>query len=242
VYTLSDQMRGEDSQRGHCKARYSYEEGKRVAGWEDLQLAALCIGVGAYPGPSRLDNPVRDADALFEAINKFPDCRTAIVRDPTNNDAILVHLQNFLEELAALSSDQLPDVVMLVVASHGVQYESNVFIIPTQAKFNSKLDLKRTCVSHLTVLEYLNECFSDKARRCAGIWKELTFLLLMDMCRVPGQFDLTQTISEPEQNKAPGCWSICYSTWLRMAPKVHAARWFSDCSTKNLVFLHPVCR
>ena len=24
--------------------------------------------------------------------------------------------------------------------------------------------------------------------------------------------DLTDTISEPDQNKVPGCWSICYST------------------------------
>ncbi len=53
----------------------AYEEGERDAGWESLQLAALCIGVGAYSGPPRLENPVRDVDALFKAINKFPNCR-----------------------------------------------------------------------------------------------------------------------------------------------------------------------
>ncbi len=199
----------------HCKARNSYEEGKRDAGWEDLRLAALCIGVGAYPGPSRLDNPVRDADALFDAINKLPDCRAAIVRDPPDKNAILVHLQNFLGELAALSANQLPDVVMLVVASHGMQHESNVFIIPAQAKCDSKLNLERTCVSHLRVLEYLNECLDIKARRCAMSQnQELKFLLIMDMYRVPGEFEfpLTQTISEPKQKNAPRCWSICYST------------------------------
>ena len=37
-------------------------------------------------------------------------------------------------------------------------------------------------------------------------------MLIMDMCRVPGEFALTNTISEPDQNKAPECWSICYST------------------------------
>jgi hypothetical protein len=101
---------------------------------------------------------------------------------------------------------------MLVVASHGMQNESNVFIIPTQANCNDKLNLERTCVSHLTVLEYLNECLDDKARHASGIIKELIFLLIMDMCRVPGQISLTKPMSDPEQNKGPRCWSIRYST------------------------------
>ena len=190
----------------HCKARNPYEEGTRDAGWEYLRLAALCIGVGAYSGPSRLKNPVRDAFALFKAINKLTDCRAAIVRDPPDKSSIIDHLENFLDELAALSADKLPDVVMLVVASHGMQHESNVFIIPAQAKCNSKLSLKNNCLSHMTVLEYLNECLDVKTRRATGM-KDLKFVLIMDMCRVPGEFEfaLTQTISEPEHNNAPVC-------------------------------------
>ncbi len=60
----------------------TYEEGERDAGWVGLRLAALCIGVGAYD--SKLSNlgalnARRDAEALFEAINKCPNCRAAIV-------------------------------------------------------------------------------------------------------------------------------------------------------------------
>ena len=65
------------------RSKPPFEEGVRDAGWVGLRLAALCIGVGAaYPGLSKFDNPVKDAEALFEAINRCPDYRATIVRDP----------------------------------------------------------------------------------------------------------------------------------------------------------------
>ena len=70
--------------------RLRFEIGLREAGWSGLRLAALCIGVGAYSGSSRLDNPVQDAQALFEAINKFPDCRAAILRDPQDKSTMTI--------------------------------------------------------------------------------------------------------------------------------------------------------
>ena len=81
-----------------------------------------------------LDNPVRDATDLFEAINNCPDCRAAIVRDPPDKSTILDYLQNkFLKELVDVSAVKLPDVVALVVGGHGVQHDSNVFLIPARA-------------------------------------------------------------------------------------------------------------
>jgi hypothetical protein len=52
--------------------------------------------------------------------------------------------------------------------------------------------------------------FLDSSARKA--LKEVKFVLIMDMCRVPGEFSLKDKISDPDQDKAPGCWSICYST------------------------------
>ena len=188
----------------HCKARNSYEEGQRDAGWAGVRLAALCIGVGAYSELSRLDNPVRDATDLFEAINKCPDCRAAIVRDPPDKSTILDHLKgDFLKELAALPVDELPDVVMVVAAGHGMQHDSNVFLIPAKAKCDDKLDLEEKCLSHTRVLEYLREILDKPAREKV---KEVKFVLILDMCRNPGAFDLTGTISEPNIDNAPGCW------------------------------------
>jgi hypothetical protein len=190
-----------------CKARNSYEEGQRDAGWARLRLAALCIGVGAYSELSELENPVRDAEALFAAINNCPDCRAAIVRDPTDKSTILEHLKKFLSALAALPADKLPEVVVVVASGHGMQHDSNVFLIPAKAK----CDDKDQCLSHTKVLKCLREIL-DKRARDACPPKEVKFLLILDMCRDPGAFALTDTISEPDLNKAPGCWCICYST------------------------------
>ena len=131
------------SRNTFSRSKPPFEEGVRDAGWSGLRLAALCIGVGAYSGSSRLDNPVRDAEALFEAINKFPDCRAAILRDPKDRGTMTDHLcDEFLEKLKALSADKLPDVVALVLAGHGMQHESNVFLIPATAKCDSERKLK----------------------------------------------------------------------------------------------------
>jgi hypothetical protein len=129
--------------------RAPFEIGVRDAGWSGLRLTALCIGVGAYSGSSRLDNPVRDTD----------------------------HLQNkFLNEPAALSVDKLPEVVALVLARHGMQHESNVFLVPTKAKCNSKIHLEDNCLSHTRVLEYLHECLDE--RLVASYAQSLTTLVV----------------------------------------------------------------
>jgi hypothetical protein len=72
------------------------------------------------------------------------------------------------------------------------------------------MDLKNKCLSHIGVLEYLRK-YLDAPAREALTPKRVRFVLIMDMCRVPGPFASTDKI-EPDRNKAPGCWSICYST------------------------------
>jgi hypothetical protein len=157
-----------------------------------------------------LENPVRDATDLFEAINKCPDCRAAIVRDPPDRSTIINHLKNdFLKKLAALPANKLPDVVALVLGGHGMQHDSNVFLIPARAECDSEKKLKDNCLSHMTVLKCMLDDLDSLARQEL---KEVKFVLIMDMCRDPGAFDRTDTIGEPDQNKAPGRWCICYST------------------------------
>jgi hypothetical protein len=135
------------------RSKPTFEIGVRGAGWSGLRLAALCIGVGAYSGLSRLDNPVRDAEALFKAINNCPDCRAAILRDPQSKMTILEHLKRCLRELAALSADKLPEVVLLSLGGHGMQNGPKVFLIPTEAKF----DDEDQCLSHTKVLKCLRD-------------------------------------------------------------------------------------
>ena len=78
----------------------------------------MYVGVDAYPGlPGllRLDNLVSDAEAMFEKTHKCVNCRAAVVRNPSDPETILKHLRHdFLEPLAALPKEQMPDAVMLV--------------------------------------------------------------------------------------------------------------------------------
>ncbi len=112
------------SRNTFSRSKPPFEEGVRDAGWSGLRLAALCIGVGTYSGSLKLDNPVRDADTLFEKINKCPDCHADIVRDPQDRSTMADHVcDEFLEKLKSLSADKLPDVVALVLAGHGMQHE-----------------------------------------------------------------------------------------------------------------------
>jgi hypothetical protein len=174
------------------RSKPPFEEGVRDAGWVGLRLAALCIGVGAYSGSSRLDNPVRDAEALFETINNCPDCRAAILRDPDSKSTILEYFKKFLKELADLPAEKLPEVVMLLLGGHGMQHDSNVFLIPTKAKCDDEMDLEDKCLSHIRVLEYLRNLL-DATARDAHPPKEVKFVLILDMCRVPGKFQFAIT-------------------------------------------------
>ena len=90
---------------------------------------------------------------------------------------------------------------------------SNVFLIPARAKVDNKMDLKDKCLSHIRVLEYLRN-LPDATARDAHPLKEVKFVLILDMCWVPGKFEfaITDTISELDEKKAPGYWSMFYST------------------------------
>ena len=71
----------------------TFEAGARAEGWRGLRLAALCVGVGAYAKHATLDNSVRDAEAVYHAINACAGCRAAIIRDPPDKKTIRTHLR-----------------------------------------------------------------------------------------------------------------------------------------------------
>jgi hypothetical protein len=86
----------------HCKARNSYEEGQRDAGWAGLRLAALCIGVGAYSGSlPPLENPVRDATDLFEN-------QSGIFAPGVSLEQGIINACESVEKLSGVDMQQLP--------------------------------------------------------------------------------------------------------------------------------------
>ena len=126
----------------------TFEAGARAEGWRGLRLAALCVGVGAYAKHAKLDNTVRDAEAVYRAVNACPGCRAAIIRDPPDKKTIRKHLRAFLEELAPTGGNGAPpETVLLFVAGHGVQLGHHVYLIPTAASSDDETDLSEDCLS-----------------------------------------------------------------------------------------------
>ena len=56
--------------------------------WDNLRLAALCIGVQAYPGDAALGNTLRDVEAMYKEVNMLDGCRAAILKDPKSKNDI----------------------------------------------------------------------------------------------------------------------------------------------------------
>jgi hypothetical protein len=142
-------------------------EGESGDGCKGAKLAALCVGVSAYSEQSKLSwlgNAGRDAEAMFKKMKDCPNCRAAIMRDPKDKKTILHHLRrDFLDQLAALPEEEMPEAVMVIVAGHGKQDGQDVFLIPSDAKSDTREALETECLSHLTVLEEFNK-FADRTK------------------------------------------------------------------------------
>ena len=170
--------------------------------WDDLRVAALCIGVQAYKGRDALGNTVRDAEAIFDRINQLPRCRAAMLVDPKSSDEIYKAVrEQFLKPL----SRRPPELVIIFYAGHGFQVDSNLFLIPTGADYRDAAGCQNTCTSHLTVLKWLKEFLDDPAKdlRYSSDRPPVRFLLAFDMCRELLGAIASLVAAEPEQQSAP---------------------------------------
>ena len=189
----------------------TFAVGVRKAEWQGLRLAVLCIGVSAYASQHEyLDNAVRDAEAVYEAVNAIADCRAAIIRDPADKNVIRTHLRkHFLQPLA----ESPPEVVLIFVAGHGLQRGHNVYVIPSKASSEDATDLEEECLSHLKLFEWLKQFLDAPAKE---MLKRVKFVVIMDVCRVSVPFESSANISplsiDPEAGKAPEKLALCYST------------------------------
>ena len=181
--------------------------------WDNLRVAALCIGVKAYPGAAALSTTVKDAEAMCKEINMLDRCRAATLTDSKSRTDIYEAVRKqFLE----LLSSNPPEMVIIFYAGHGMEIDRNLFLMPTLAKYDDADDCKETCISHLEVLKWLKTYVDAKAMQLAYAFPRpaVRFLLILDMCRENFGSDSTQChkVSDPAQHDAPEFWSMCLST------------------------------
>jgi len=118
--------------------------------WDNLRVAALCIGVKAYPGSDALDTTVKDTKAMHKKINLLDQCRAAMILDPESRVEMYEKMRKrFLELLSSIP----PELVIIFYEGHGKEFDGDLFLMPTGAQYDDPDDCKQTCISHREVLE-----------------------------------------------------------------------------------------
>jgi hypothetical protein len=126
-----------------------------------LRAHALVIGNAAYPGSSRLQNPVNDAQGVSEKLRSMGFVVTTVT--DANRSRLLQALSQFSRSAA------ISDVSVLYYSGHGVQIDGTNYMLPTDIDNADALQATLQGVSLNTVVENF---LPGKAR-----------LVFLDACR-----------------------------------------------------------
>jgi Caspase domain len=124
---------------------------------------ALVIGNSKYAHVERLANPVRDAQAVGEALKRLQFDTVTILQD-LGKEAMSRALQAFEDEANAA------DIALIFFAGHGIEVDGQNYLIPTDAR------LIRATAAEFEALE-----LSKVTKRIQGAAK--LRLVILDACR-----------------------------------------------------------
>ena len=112
------------------------------------QRVALVIGNAAYQGAPVLRNPVNDAHAMSEALNKlgFQVIEVTDTSQKEMNRAIAEFGSKLNGDIAAL----------FFYAGHGLQVKNKNYLVPVDAQINGEAAVRAETVDVDTVMDQLN--------------------------------------------------------------------------------------
>ncbi len=132
------------------------------AGWAAADRVALVIGMGDYASVGALDNPVPDAMAVADTLDKIGfDVTRAL-------DLPLADLRTAMAEFAFEA--ETADLALIYFAGHGVQVAGQNFLLPVDVNARSNEDVQKQSVSLKDFLQTV-----DGARRMR--------IVILDSCR-----------------------------------------------------------
>ena len=123
---------------------------------------ALVIGNSAYQHVAKLPNPARDANAIAALLRS-----AGFDQVEQRNDLTIREFRRAMREFAYLARDA--DMALVFYAGHGIEVGGNNYLIPTDARLKSDLDIEDEVMSLDRVLRSL-----EAAR---------TRLVILDACR-----------------------------------------------------------
>ncbi|MFN6096673.1 MAG: caspase domain-containing protein [Dolichospermum sp.] len=177
--------------------------------WQNLRAAVLCIGLGKYEHLQCLPNAQRDARALCERVNELPRCRAKLLVDIPDRKAIQRGIRNFLKEPGL---QKMPtETVYINYSGHGMQKAGTVYMLPEDADLDPACDPDAEFLPLRDIFKYCREDL-DMLARDLDPPRQVTFVLVVDACRVAGMDQAALSSSlEPPAASAPKKWALCFS-------------------------------
>jgi len=135
--------------------------------WAPNKRAALIIGNGNYEDKKAfLNNPVNDAKAIAATFRQMGYDRVDLKIDLKSKD-----FKKSLRDFESYLSDSIDTDVVFFYAGHGIQFNGQNYLIPTDADIQREHDIKEQGVPMSTIAAYF-----DRDRPGANI-------IILDACR-----------------------------------------------------------
>ena len=188
--------------------------------WRSLRVAGLCVGVDDYQQDSqrelqfcKLENAVRDAEAVDKALRRVPGCYSAAIRNPKTAKELRYQLRTHLQEPDLAKAP--PELFVVYYAGHGFLQNSKMWLVPAHAGIrDADEDLKHECLSLNDLLEMLRKHLDQPVQNQFGAGRAVVFLVVLDACRdqlgLERGFDDVQAL-EPDAKEAPRKYKILFS-------------------------------
>ncbi len=139
-----------------------------VAAGKPVTRLALVIGNANYIGSDSLRNPANDARAMADALRRLGFQVNAAI-DLASGE-MLSAVGTFCRELAEASAGGSTVSAILFYAGHGIQVDSENYLLPVDADIRNKLELRSRCVELNVVMEAMGSAAA-------------TSVILLDCCR-----------------------------------------------------------
>jgi hypothetical protein len=181
--------------------------------WENLHVAALCIGITDYRYLNRLKNARNDAVSFKSQLEMIPHCKAELV-DGTRTAtraALWRSIQNFIDRL----KNSPPKTVLITYSGHGGTMkhhgEKRHVLIPADSDPNDKVDAE---INLLTLHELLKLC-QELDKEAMKKSRPVSFVIILDACRVSvGRVPEQSAGLEGPAEETPRAYLVCSSCRL----------------------------
>ena len=146
-----------------------------------MKKSALIIGNGDYEKAGKLKNPTNDSQDIKVALESIGFSTTY------GENVVKKKFKSLIVDF--YNSSQESEIVLFYFSGHGMQYQSETFILPTDTDINFEQDIKDETIS----LSYIQDILNDNNM------KAKLSIFILDSCRSEAVAKSINSISSSEK-------------------------------------------